>query len=73
MAKTRMVAQVRPAVGPQHWNDLATKVLGSTKDTRIQNMVRTAISAGQLASVLKRLGIVCDADVERLFGSNSDK
>jgi hypothetical protein len=56
---------------PQQWDKLARRALQAAeiaKDTRRARTIQAAIKTGNPSRALKRLGIICEADIQREFG-----
>lgn len=74
MARTRLLNPTPPKKGslnPQQWLALARKALQAAeiaKDVRRARIIQAAIQNGDPSRTLKRLGIICDADIQREFG-----
>lgn len=77
MAKTRLLNQAPSKLGvltPQQWVQLATKALAAAekaKDTRRARAIQLSLQQGNPSKVLRRLGIICEADIQREFGQRT--
>jgi len=76
MARTRLLKPPPPKRGEmtaQQWMALARKALlaaEAAKDTRRAKTIQAALK-GDPSKVLRRLGIICDADIQREFGQRT--
>lgn len=74
MAKTRLLnpaPQKRGVMTIQEWIRLAQKALqaaNTVKDVRRAGIIQAALQKGNPSQALKKLGIICETDIQREFG-----
>jgi len=70
--KTRLLETPSQSLAPKNaieWHRLMTEVLTSAQTIESRHLpgLRLAVSKGQTEQALRRLGIICQADIEREF------